>query len=403
MMTFNNFLALIIFSFSFTFSFAQNGQFDVRFNMHDYDCDALQLFVDIEVKAADAAKTFKVSDQNYRFSFNRSAVVAIAPEITGVNPNPSDRSVYISEELTLKSFVADPQGNFSFFDAHTLTGSLDTVVSYNVRLAGGDGYFLDHNNWVKVGRLRLQLASANACVELKWHDHDPVNFPPTFIGEKSSAGLSEAAEGNYTNLITCVADLCAGPLPVELTSFNVIEDDCSAYLEWSTATELNNDYFAVQRSFDGRSFETIAIVEGNGTTQAAQFYSFVDTDIQAENYYRLVQVDFDGTSTTTDILFVKSDCFEINPELGQTTVFPNPVSQGRPINVRYYNEGIAKDATIIITDVAGRILYNEAVNLNAGYTETMLNIDRLAPGSYFIRVQGDNWFGSAEKFIKLSN
>lgn len=403
MMTFNHLIALLTLTFSITFSFAQNGQYDVRFNMHDYDCDALQLFVDVEVKAADAAKTFKVSDQNYRFSFNRDAVMAISPEITGAAPNPADRGVFISEELTLTSFVADPLFNFSFFDAHTLTGSRDTVVSYNVRLAGGDGYFLDHTTWVKVGRLRLQLTNANACVELRWHDHDPVNFPPTFIGEKSAAGLSEAAEGNYTNLITCVADLCAGPLPVELTSFNVIEDDCSAYLEWSTATEENNDYFAVQRSFDGRSFETIAIVAGNGTTQTAQYYSYVDTDIEAENYYRLVQVDFDGTSTTTDIQFVKSDCFDTNPELGETVVFPNPVSQGTPINVRYFNEGLSKDATIIITDVAGRILYNQAVNLDAGYSETMINIDRLAPGAYFLRVQGDNWFGSAEKFIKLSN
>jgi len=291
MMTFNNFFAVLFFSFSFAIVSAQNGQFNVRFEVADYDCTTQEMLVDIQVQAVDG-KNFNISDQNYRFSYNREAVSAvnIAPVANGLN-----------------GIVTDADGNTSLFEAPSLQGSVDTVVSYNIILSGGNGYSIPTNEWTTVGRILLNITNNEACVNLKWHDQAPMNFPPTFIGERIGNTPAETAEGQYINLNACVADFCA---TTTITRPNVIE--------------------------------------------------------------------------------------------GNTTVFPNPVSTGTPINVKFDNNGFAKDATIIITDALGRVLFKQDVVMGLGATTTQINVDNLAAATYFVTVKGDNWNGGTEKFIKVA-
>lgn len=86
-------------------------------------------------------------------------------------------------------------------------------------------------------------------------------------------------------------------LPVELTSFTAdLVNDNDVILNWRTESEINNDYFLIERSIDGSNWEEISTVDGNGTTQETQFYSEYDYDLRVSGvyYYRLTQYDYDG-------------------------------------------------------------------------------------------------------------
>ncbi len=109
------------------------------------------------------------------------------------------------------------------------------------------------------------------------------------------------------NLTITHLDLCP-LLPVELISFEAELDGDDGLLTWETATEVNNDRFEVERSFDGSNFTYIGEVAGSGTTDVAQQYSYRDEGITSfgaeEIYYRLRQVDFDGSYEYTPIRLI---------------------------------------------------------------------------------------------------
>src|SRR5690606_18127695 len=86
------------------------------------------------------------------------------------------------------------------------------------------------------------------------------------------------------------------PLPVELISFEATAGDYSIFLTWSTASEKNNAGFNLQRSIDGYNFENIAWIDGNGTTNSPNNYSFEDKNVKpgVMYYYQLKQVDYNG-------------------------------------------------------------------------------------------------------------
>ncbi|MBK8339861.1 MAG: hypothetical protein IPK99_07610 [Flavobacteriales bacterium] len=101
--------------------------------------------------------------------------------------------------------------------------------------------------------------------------------------------------------ISCIPVL----LPVELISFTAYCRDNEVNLQWSTASERDNDHFAIERSADGYAWETIGWVPGAGNAQHTIQYSFSDAGVtDALNYYRLGQTDFDGTITYSSVVAV---------------------------------------------------------------------------------------------------
>lgn len=86
-------------------------------------------------------------------------------------------------------------------------------------------------------------------------------------------------------------------LPVRLVQFKVTDAGAENSIQWTTASELNNDYFILEFSSDGLVFEELVRLPGNGTTNEKIMYHAVHTDVPLSiNYYRLIQVDFDGTA-----------------------------------------------------------------------------------------------------------
>ncbi len=370
-------LALVVLT-SFS-ALAQNGQYDVRFNTKNIDCGANKILVDIEVRATAPSHAFNISDQNYRFSYNRDAVVV--------------GSVAIENQI-LEGFVPPS----SFYDPHTINGSIDTIVSYNIVLAGGDGVLVT-TDWLPVATFSLEIKDPTKCLNLKWHDHDPANFPPTFIGEKFSNVLYEVNEGSYYNTTICPTP-CIENLPIELVAFTADEEDCAINLDWTTATEINNDYFILERSENGKEFIAIATIEGAGTTNTTQRYRFVDKEAELYNYYRLTQVDFDGTETVFEIINIKSQCIENEIEDKISAIYPNPVAGG-DVNIEFLSTSSRREAVILVTDVLGRLIIKENAEIATGLNTIKLPVDGLSNGSYFVKIIDGKWGTKAQKFIKI--
>ncbi|MEM7105560.1 MAG: T9SS type A sorting domain-containing protein [Bacteroidota bacterium] len=392
------------------------GQYNVQFSLSSIDCDNDMLFLDVQVQAASGATEFRITDQNYRFSFNRGAIVPIDPPIIFPNTNPDDQSIYIHEELDLSGFVAR-DGAFSFFEAHTLTGSTDSVTSYNLRLAGGDGYPVYADEWVSVGRLRLYYGDnwlndaggpppsttspVNDPIELSWHTHAPEDFPNTFIGEMYNGVKVAASEGNYYNFVYDPYAECGTILPIELAFFRARDLGCAIELEWQTDTETNNDYFVIEESSDGINYRPLVTVDGAGTTLTPRFYTFTDESVDLDNFYRLKQVDFDGTNTTSPAIYMQSSCFDENVVTGIADIFPNPLVPGKPLKLTVFTNKDVEDSEVLISDVLGRVVYRENAELVQGGNNLRIDLDHLAVGTYFVHVQGEDWISDPGKFLKL--
>ena len=176
-------------------------------------------------------------------------------------------------------------------------------------------------------------------------------------------------------------------LPVHLTTFTATAQSASVLVQWQTAKEVNNDYFTVERSLDGKSFETIGTVQGSGTTDATTDYRFVDeTPATGINYYRLTQTDYDGSSEAFAVRSVtmgtKSDA----------TVFPNPVRES--VTIAFPNE--VSDADLQVHDLNGRLVLRQ----NFSGLQAELDLGALNAGTYLLRVNTGTAL-TVERLVKL--
>lgn len=130
-------------------------------------------------------------------------------------------------------------------------------------------------------------------------------------------GVSDGTNGTNGTQTNGSSGTCT--LPIELLHFQASKNATQVQLNWSTATETNNDYMAVERSADGVHFIEIGRRKGQGTTTETQYYTLVDEHpLQGNNYYRLRQVDFDQTTDHSKVI-------ALHFERGQVlSLFPNP-------------------------------------------------------------------------------
>jgi len=369
---------------------AQVGQNDVQFVYNGVNCvsnPTMAMFL-VQVKSSSPGTEFYMSEQNYRFSFNRDDLA-----------NP----VIVSEE-TISGFIPGGPGplGFTLYSPHNLVGSLDTVVSYNVELAGGDGVFLTPEEWVDVGVIGFDMLNDPACAELVWHPQSV--FPPTFIGEVYTDPVTgtlmrrNTDENFYGNLSMC-GITC---LPVELVYFSGEERDCSIHLSWETATEVNSDYFIVERSFDAIQFNEVGRVNAAGNSTESITYNFTDNGINAQTYYRLKQVDFDGSAEYFDVIKIHATCFEDGTEGDILDVYPNPVGEAGSMNVKAYSP-YNETVTISIMDVTGKLVLTQLEEIIKGPNLLNFSVAGLASGTYIVRIDGSDWYSSAQKFVKMND
>jgi hypothetical protein len=187
-------------------------------------------------------------------------------------------------------------------------------------------------------------------------------------------------------------------IPVELASFAASISDGNVTLNWSTATETNNQGFDIERN-SGNGFEKIGFIAGFGTSTEIHSYSYTDNSLQEGSYtYRLKQVDYDGT-------FEYSDVVEVDVTVPKVFAleqnYPNPFNPSTTIKF-----SLAADSKVSLTvfDILGQEVANLiSGNLAAGSHEMDFNASNVNSGVYFYRldatgVDGTN-FTSVKKMI----
>lgn len=206
------------------------------------------------------------------------------------------------------------------------------------------------------------------------------NLPPFNTNQISGADLSAI---NPENVV----------LPVVWLSFHAKVDDANAVvLEWTTAEEINNDYFSVEKSFDGQYWEKIGEVASTEDISEINFYSFVDKRPEnGINYYRLKQVDKDGSFEYSSVVKIE---FEGAVQVSELEVFPNPVTN--KLSIRSL-EAFNASTQILIVNTEGKILKQS--NTKEEY-QVELDLSTLTNGIYFLQISDKNGQLSQYVFVK---
>ena len=167
-------------------------------------------------------------------------------------------------------------------------------------------------------------------------------------------------------------------LPVKLLSFDGYHSFSDNVLRWVTASEINNDYFVLERSEDGETWHKLATLDGMGNSTTGRTYMYYDIDVNTKNYYyRLKQIDFDGAFEYSNIIYLKSDEMTVN------NISPNPTQ-----NILHFSIASeeSKDVFVRVIDVTGRLVLNESFTILNGVNTLSIDVNDLVPAAYTLQI-----------------
>lgn len=264
--------------------------------------------------------------------------------LTGVPANYEAGTTY-NMTLTLSDGVA-AVGGFQIVATDGVTNALVGTFT------PGSGQTLNN-----VNRLVQSAAAPFAGGSVSW----PITWTAPAAGAPANLQFYYAGNAANDNFNNGAGDMGYSgstgliPLPVTLSRFEAESlEDGSVSLTWETQSESNSDYFEVQRAENGQAsdFKSIGEVSAAGFSSRQNDYAFVDeSPIANKNlYYRLKQIDFDGSFTYSSVQSIKVD------KMDQVSVYPNPVRQQETLNFAFANTE-NQETTIRIIDAAGKEVY----------------------------------------------
>lgn len=184
----------------------------------------------------------------------------------------------------------------------------------------------------------------------------------------SSVATNVPLDFNGTASVSCL------PLPIDLLNFDVELKDQKVEIAWSTLSEINNDFFVVERSEDGIDFNSVEIVYGSGNSATLINYKQIDENpIYGINYYRLKQIDFDGEHSYSSIVSINIE------ETEDVRMYPNPAKQHIII------EGVLAGSTIEIYNTMGRPVLKKELK----FEKEVIDTENIPEGVYFVKISND--------------
>ena len=196
---------------------------------------------------------------------------------------------------------------------------------------------------------------------------------PSFT-TRTTVGLTIAIDAakKAVNLVDNVTISSGSPLPVELTRFEATAKGTGVSLDWATASEKNSDRFEIQRSATGEVYETLGKVQGQGNTTLAHTYAFVDSrPLAGTAYYRLRQVDSDGTFSFSPVAAVQTEAST------KVTFYPNPSA-----NQLILPAGVGTVQYRVFNALGQTLLSGKATD------NGRLDISSLPKGPFFLELSG---------------
>jgi hypothetical protein len=184
------------------------------------------------------------------------------------------------------------------------------------------------------------------------------------------------------------------PIPVQLTAFTAAQKGSNVILNWTTATELNNAGFEVEKSSNGVVFNKVGFVKGNGTSTDITVYSYTDIGAAGISYYRLKMIDFDGSYEYSDLVEVS---FIINDYLLEQN-YPNPFNPSTVISYTIPSDSYVRLAIYNTLGEEVALLVNS--EMKTGSYNINFSGERLASGFYFYKIEAGA-FVSVKKMLLI--
>jgi len=206
-----------------------------------------------------------------------------------------------------------------------------------------------------------------------------------FVGTSISENTTATFSSTPNRAVICGIRIlplganCSSPLPIELLNFNVkpINND-NVKINWQTASEINHDYFTIERSKNGTDWENFKIIKGAGNSSSLLNYNTIDyTPYEGISYYRLKQTDFDGQFSYSNI---KSFSFSLTYD--KIEIYPNPTSDKITL------VGNSHELEIInVYNTLGKNVSNKIVFTEYNKEIIMIDLSKLSTGTYYIKTK----------------
>jgi hypothetical protein len=278
-------------------------------------------------------------------------------KVTGINPNLSrnlNRSWYV-----IQSGITSPSYDitYTYSDAADEITGLQTEDLVPFKLSQ-DTWYAPTNSLV------------TNCTKIGSYS---VNYTTRTLTWSGLNSFSEFGGGGGNNQ----------PLPVELLSFNGACEDGSVNLSWQTASEYNSSHFDIEKSRDGESWQVIETIPASGNSNELLNYTAYDQVTNILNYYRLNQVDIDGTNKRYDPIAVSCEA----SQNGIFMTYPNPSNEG--FNIIINDKALEGEMNMNIYTSTGSIILQKRIEVKEGVNVFMVN-EKLLPGLYFIELKDQN-------------
>jgi hypothetical protein len=326
---------------------------------------------------------------------NHTGTIQATKTINSVTDyNPANLGVLISTNVNLGTItvvrghqVQNGSGSFAgngsiarYFEVPNV-GQLDAndkvkMQYWNAELNGHAESELIQYQWVSESS-QAWWTPLTGAINTSTNTYDPADDPYSdYFGEPNWYTF------DFTETFTLGSE--SSPLPVEWLSFEGYCHGGFVNLEWETASEINNDFFIVERSADGENFKPIGTVEGNGNTNQIHAYSFFDTKPLGQAYYRLKQVDFNGDYDYSETVYAACN-EETEPVV---RLFPNPFTDQLHVMVSDLPEAVF---SLEVFSIDGKLIEKHHLKGGAEGFHKILHLENLVPAMYFVRITSGDY------------
>ncbi len=219
---------------------------------------------------------------------------------------------------------------------------------------------------------------SNASISLQWNLQDELSgftrsncYMARYTGSAWIPGLAAAATGinPYTKTVSSLTNFSlfgvgsGGSLPVTLLNFTGNKLEANAEVNWHTSSEVNCSNFELERSLDGKKFETISILQAAGNSETIKHYQYLDKGIFTNGiatiYYRLKMIDFDGSYVYSKTIQLINE----NNNEEQTSIYPNPFTDIAHIEIK---SNFKQSSKMSLFSISGELLYEKNILLEEG-------------------------------------
>lgn len=277
-------------------------------------------------------------------------------QITGTGILEVDGNVQVQGDLSIRNsaqLIIRSNDTLIVRNAEFRNSAVVVIEQLGVLIVNGDLELRNNNNTSLDGNIYVNgnvIARNNSIVvgtgSLEATGEVDLNNSTSFFGNTNpcSPGPCEYGSG--------------GGLPIELISFDAFHTGKGKVkIQWITESELNNDYFIVEKSLDGFFFTEIAQIDGAGNSMEKRNYHVLTNAEPVVCYYRLSQVDFDGASKSFNPIALEAKSGYLDEDV---TLFPNPLKENKLLKVRFSKEH--EFHLVEIRDIQGKLILSQQLS-----------------------------------------